>query len=49
MSRHSKKPKYRLDPKKFDPREEPAKKKDKEWSESNFYNEILREKSRHRH
>lgn len=48
MSRHSKKPKYKLDPKKFE--SEPEKqKKDKDWSGDDIFNEMLREKSRYRH
>ena len=49
MSRHAKKPKYRLDPKKFMEDQNQAKKKDKDWSESDLYNEVLRAKSRFRH
>ncbi len=50
MSNHNKKPKYKLDPKKFVAQEE-VKKKNKEdtWSESGLYEEMLRSKSRHRH
>ncbi len=48
MSRPYKKPKYKLDPKKFEPTQE-REKKDKDWSESDLYWEMLREKSRHRH
>ena len=50
MSSHqNKKPKYRLDPKKFMADQQEVKKKDKDWTESELYNEILREKSRYRH
>ena len=48
MARPYKKPKYKLDPKKFE--SEPEKqKKEKDWSGDDIFNEMLREKSRHRH
>ena len=48
MSRPSKKPKYKLDPKKFE--SEPEKqKKEQDWSGDDIFKEMLREKSRHRH
>lgn len=48
-SRSPKKPKYKLDPKKFMAQEERVKEKDRDWSESELFNEIMRSKSRHRH
>ena len=48
MTRPSKKPKYKLDPKKFE--SEPEKQnKEKDWSGDDIFKEMLREKSRHRH
>ena len=47
--RPSKKPKYQLDPKKFEAELEQKKKKEDDWSESELYQEMLRSKSRHRH
>ncbi len=48
MSRPQKKPKYKLDPKKFE--SEPVReKKEKDWSESDLYWEMLRSKSRRAH
>ena len=44
----SKKPKYKLDPKKFEEIHEHKEKKEKDWSESDLYQEMLREKSRFR-
>ena len=44
-----KKPKYQLDPKKFEAAFEQKEKKDKDWSPSELYEEMLRSKSRHRH
>ena len=49
MSRPSKKPKYKLDPKKFIDQETQAKEKKNDWNESDLYQEMLRSKSRHRH
>ncbi len=49
MSHQNKKPKYRLDPKKFMTERQEVKKPDKDWTESELYNEVLRQKSRHRH
>ncbi|MFH1359516.1 MAG: hypothetical protein ABIJ41_00570 [Candidatus Omnitrophota bacterium] len=40
----SKKPKYRLDPKKFEPTAE-KQKKEKDWSGSDIFDEIKRSKS----
>ena len=48
MGRPFKKPKYKLDPKKFDSAPE-KEKKDRDWTESELYQEMLREKSRHRY
>ena len=48
MSRHNKKPKYKLDPKKFDPAPE-KERKEKDWNESDLYWEMLREKNRRAH
>lgn len=48
MSRPYKKPKYKLDVKKFDPAPEKVK-KEKDWNESDIFQEMLREKSRYRH
>ncbi len=45
----SKKPKYKLDPKKFEEGHEHKEKKEKDWTEEELYSEILREKSRHRY
>ena len=45
----SKKQKYKLDPKKFETQYEAKEKKEKDWSEEDLYNEMLRSKSRHRH
>ena len=45
----SKKPKYKLDAKKFETTYVEKKKKEDTWSESELYNEMLRSKSRHRH
>ena len=47
--RPSKKPKYKLDPKKFEEKSVEKKKKEDGWSESELYNEMLRSKSRFRH
>lgn len=47
MSRQSKKPKYKLDPKKFSEQSQ-GKEKKNDWSESGLYQEMLRSKSRHR-
>lgn len=47
--RPSKKPKYKLDPKKFEEIRENKDKKEKDWSASDLYHEMLREKSRYRH
>ena len=44
-----KKPKYRLDAKKFEAAFEHKEKKEKDWSESELYKQILREKSKFRH
>lgn len=49
MSRPSKKPKYKLDSKKFGEQETQGKEKKNDWSESGLYQEMLRSKSRHRH
>ena len=49
MSRPSKKPKYKLDAKKFVDQENQTKEKKNDWSESGLYEEMLRSKSRHRH
>ena len=44
-----KKPKYQLDPKKVEAQLEQQKKKESDWTESELYEQMLREKSRHRH
>lgn len=44
-----KKPKYRLDPKKIEGQFEQKEKKENDWSEAELYQQMLREKSRHRH
>ena len=48
MSRPYKKPKYKLDPKKFETTID-KEKKEKDWGEGELFREMLREKSRHRH
>ena len=47
--RPQKKQKYKIDPKKFEAIHEQTEKKDKDWTPSDLYNEMLREKSRYRH
>ncbi len=47
--RPQKKPKYKLDAKKFEALHEQAEKKEKDWTESEFYQEMLREKSKSAH
>ena len=49
MSRPSKRPKYKLDPKKFGEEETQRKEKKNEWNESDLYQEMLRSKSRRAH
>ena len=49
MSRPAKKPKYKLDPKKFMVDEKQTKEKDRGWNESELYQEMLRSKSRRAH
>ncbi len=44
-----KKPKYQLDPKKFEAQHEQKKKKEEDWTESELYQEMLKSKSRYRH
>ena len=49
MGHSNKKPKYKLDPKKFMAEQDKVKEKDRDWTESELYQEMLRSKSRHRH
>jgi len=43
-----KKPKYKLDPKKFEPESNQVK-KEKDWEDSDIFTEIMRSKTRGRH
>ena len=44
--RPQKKPKYKMDPKKFEAMHEYTDKKEKDWIPSELYEEMLKEKSR---
>ena len=49
MVRPYKKPKYKLDVKKFETAFEQQEKKDKDWQDSEVFNEILKSKLKSRH
>ena len=49
MGRPDKKPKYKLDPKKFEAIHEEKEKKDKDWEGGDIFNEIARMKSKYKH